>query len=41
MTSDYQAPFAFSGQLDHVVIDVSGELLEDKHAEMKSVMAHQ
>jgi arylsulfatase A-like enzyme len=41
VTSDYAAPFAFSGTLEHVVIDVSGELLEDKHAEMKSVMAHQ
>ena len=41
VTNDYEAPFAFSGTLEQVVIDVSGELLEDKHAELTSVMAHQ
>jgi arylsulfatase A-like enzyme len=41
VTNDYPGPFAFTGKLEQVVIDVSGELLEDKHAELKSVMAHQ
>jgi arylsulfatase A-like enzyme len=41
VTTDYQAPFAFTGTLEKIVVDVSGELLEDKAAEMRSVMAHQ
>jgi arylsulfatase A-like enzyme len=41
VTTDYQAPFAFSGALEKVVVDVSGNLIEDKAAEMRSVMAHQ
>jgi arylsulfatase len=41
VTDEYGAPFAFTGELEHVVIDVSGELHEDKQAEMRSVMAHQ
>ena len=41
VTTDYQAPFAFTGELEKVVVDVSGELIEDKDAEMRSVMAHQ
>ncbi len=41
MTADYQAPFAFTGELEHVAVDVSGELIEDKAAEMRNVMAHQ
>jgi arylsulfatase len=41
VTSDYRAPFAFTGELEKIVVDVSGELLEDKGAEMRSVMAHQ
>jgi len=40
VTTDYQAPFAFSGALEKVVIDISGTLLEDKAAEMRAVMAH-
>jgi hypothetical protein len=41
VTSAYQAPFAFTGTLEKIVVDVSGELLEDKAAEMRAVMAHQ
>ena len=41
ITTDYQAPFAFTGQLEKIVVDVSGELIEDKDAQMRSVMAHQ
>ncbi len=41
VTTDYRAPFAFTGQLKKVVVDVSGELLEDKDAQMRAVMAHQ
>ena len=41
VTTDYSAPFPFTGKLDKIVVDVSGELIEDKAAEMRSVMAHQ
>jgi arylsulfatase len=41
VTTDYRAPFAFTGQLEKIVVDVSGELIEDKGTEMRSVMAHQ
>jgi arylsulfatase len=38
---DYTAPFDFAGGLEKIVVDVSGELLEDKAAQMRAVMAHQ
>jgi arylsulfatase len=41
VTDAYTAPFAFQGALEKVVVDVSGELLEDKAAQMRAVMAHQ
>lgn len=41
VTEDYQAPFAFTGELDHVVLSVSGELMKDMDAELRTVMAHQ
>jgi arylsulfatase len=41
ITTDYRAPFDFTGRLEKVVVDVSGELIEDKGAQMRSVMAHQ
>ena len=41
VTTDYQAPFAFTGGLEKVVVDVSGDLIEDHAAAMSAVMAHQ
>ncbi|NUP12625.1 MAG: sulfatase-like hydrolase/transferase [Polyangiaceae bacterium] len=41
VTDDYVAPFAFTGGLSQVAIDVSGELIVDTEAAMKAVMAHQ
>ncbi len=41
VTDSYVGPFAFTGKLEKVVIDVSGHLLEDKEAQMRAVMAHQ
>ena len=41
VTTDYRAPFAFSGALEKVVVDVSGELIEDHDAKLRSTMAHQ
>ncbi len=37
----YQAPFAFSGTLFNVTVDVSGELIRDTDAEMRAIMARQ
>ena len=33
VTTDYEAPFAFTGTLEQVVVDVSGDLIEDKSAD--------
>jgi arylsulfatase len=41
VTTDYQGPFAFSGALEKVVVDVSGDLIEDHDAKLRSTMAHQ
>jgi arylsulfatase len=41
VTADYRGPFAFTGTLEKIVVDVSGDLIEDKNAQMRSVMAHQ
>ena len=41
VTTDYRGPFAFSGALEKVVVDVSGELIEDHDAKLRSTMAHQ
>jgi arylsulfatase len=41
VTTAYTAPFQFTGTLEKVVVDVSGDLIEDKAAQMRAVMAHQ
>jgi arylsulfatase len=41
VTTDYQVPFAFTGTLEQVVLDVSGEPIEDKEAELRTMMARQ
>jgi arylsulfatase A-like enzyme len=41
VTSDYTAPFEFTGGLEQVTVEVAGKLIEDKEAEMRAVMAHQ
>jgi arylsulfatase len=41
VTGDYRGPFEFTGTLEKIVVDVSGELIEDKAAQMRAVMAHQ
>lgn len=38
---DYRPPFSFKGKRHKVIVDVSGELIEDKEARMREVMAHQ
>jgi arylsulfatase A-like enzyme len=37
----YQPPFAFTGKLHKVTVDVSGELIEDAQAQVRTVMARQ
>jgi arylsulfatase A-like enzyme len=41
VTTAYRAPFAFTGQLQSVAVDVSGDLIQDTEASMKAIMAHQ
>jgi arylsulfatase A-like enzyme len=41
VSTQYSAPFAFTGVIHEVVVDVSGDLIEDKEAAMRSVMARQ
>jgi arylsulfatase len=37
----YQAPFRFTGTIKQVVIDVSGEVIQDDEAELKRLMTQQ
>ena len=41
VTHDYHAPFAFSGTIKHVTIDLSGELIQDDEARVRVLMAQQ
>ena len=41
ITLDYSEPFAFTGTIHSVTIDVSGELVTDTEAEMRVAMARQ
>lgn len=41
VTDEYQPPYAFTGKLYSVTIDVSGDLIHDSEAEMRIVMARQ
>ncbi len=41
VTTDYQAPFSFTGKLEEVTYDVSGDLIADRELEMRQIMAHQ
>ncbi len=41
VTPDYKPPFAFTGTIYNVTVDVSGDLVKDHEAEMRVVMARQ
>jgi len=41
VTSDYGAPFPFTGKLFTVKVDVSGELIQDDELTMRKIMARQ
>jgi arylsulfatase len=41
VTPDYKPPYRFTGKLFKVKVDVGGELIRDKEAEMRTIMARQ
>jgi arylsulfatase len=41
VTPEYAPPFAFSGTIHSVTVDVSGDLIRDTEAEMRQIMARQ
>ena len=41
VTTDYQAPFPFTGTLHTVTVDLSGDLITDTDSEMRMAMARQ
>jgi arylsulfatase len=41
VSSEYQSPFPFTGKMQKVEVDVSGELIQDQEAEMRAIMAKQ
>ncbi|EWT01713.1 arylsulfatase [Intrasporangium oryzae NRRL B-24470] len=41
VTPEYAAPFRFTGTLEKVIVDLSGELIVDKDAELRIAMARQ
>jgi arylsulfatase len=38
---DYESPFAFTGTVKKALVDVTGESIEDKAAQMKMYLARQ
>jgi arylsulfatase A-like enzyme len=41
VTHKYKPPFAFTGTIHSVTVDVSGELIKDREAEMRMILARQ
>ncbi|WP_255575520.1 MULTISPECIES: hypothetical protein [Cryobacterium] len=41
MTPEYTSPFTFTGTIQEVTVDVSGELQADPEAELRAHMARQ
>jgi arylsulfatase len=41
VTPEYAPPFEFTGTIDSVTVDVSGELIRDTEAEIRQIMARQ
>jgi len=41
VTSEYPAPFRFTGVLHNVTVDLSGELITDPESEMRMHLARQ
>jgi arylsulfatase len=41
VTTDYEPPFKFTGKIHSVIVDISGDLIHDREAEMRMIMARQ
>jgi arylsulfatase len=41
VTPDYKSPFAFTGTIHKVTVDVSGELIKDDEATVRMLLARQ
>jgi hypothetical protein len=41
VTHDYRVPFRFTGRIHSVTVDLSGDLIKDKDAEMRMLLARQ
>jgi hypothetical protein len=41
ITPEYESPFSFTGTIKRVIVDVSGEHVEDYEAQMRVVLAKQ
>jgi arylsulfatase len=41
MAPDYQPTFEFTGKIHSVIVDMSGQLIEDKEAAMRIAIARQ
>jgi arylsulfatase len=41
VTPAYAPPFAFTGSLEEVTVDVSGELIPDGESEMRLILSRQ
>jgi arylsulfatase A-like enzyme len=41
VTPDYETPFAFTGTIENVIVDLSGELIADDEAELRLHLARQ
>jgi arylsulfatase A-like enzyme len=41
VTPDYETPFAFTGTIENVIVDVSGELIKDDDADLRLHLARQ
>jgi arylsulfatase len=39
--TDYQPPFSFTGTVRKALVDVSGDAIEDKEAQLKMYLARQ
>jgi arylsulfatase len=41
VSSSYEPPFAFTGSLHRVIVEVAGEPVRDEEAEMRAILARQ
>ncbi len=41
VSHEYRAPFTFTGELKHVTVDLSGDLIKDDEAAVRLLMAQQ